>query len=191
MFGSPAKLLSRQREQSIQSQTTRGGHWNQVMGTVPGVWVWKHRPCLSGLPAGKVTIAQADTGPAWPSPGVWVSLRIRMSRNQNCHLDRAGWVTHSQGGWACALVSTHPTQEEGGSATESDSAQPGSRELLGRAVQSWLRKATVPAAYTRSPEPASGDAPNFPQKPKKPRRRSDAAFSPCTGFQPPPASREY
>lgn len=89
-----------------------------------------------------------------------------MSRSQNSHLDHAGWVTHSQGGWARASVSTHPTQEEGGSATERGSEQPGSRELLGRAVQSWLRKATVPATYTRFPEPGFGGAPNFPQNQK-------------------------
>lgn len=44
--------------------------------------------------------------------------------------------------------------------------QPGSRELLGRAVQSTLRKATVTAIYTRFPEPASGGATNFPQNQK-------------------------
>lgn len=76
-----------------------------------------------------------------------------------------------------------PRQEEGGSATERDSAQPGSRELLGRAVQSWLRKATVPAYLHPVPRASLRRCPQLSPKPKKPLRRPDAVFSPGTGFQ--------
>lgn len=124
-----------------------------------------------GLASRGSSCPQSDHCPGGHWPSLAKPWRLGIFQDQNEQKPElpprhAGWVIHSHGGWACASVSTHPTQEEGGSATEGDSAQPGSRELLGQAVQSWLRTATVPATSTRSPEPASGGASNFPQNQK-------------------------
>lgn len=76
------------------------------------------------------------------------------------------------------LVSVRPTQRE----RVCLSAQPGSRELLGRAVQSQLGKTTVLATHTRSPESALG-GPRNQLSPKTIESRPDTGFSPDTGFQ--------
>lgn len=68
------------------------------------------------------------------------------------------------------------------------SAQLGSRELVGREVQSWLRQASVLATHTRSPEPASRGALNqlFP-KTHESRYGTGCWDLTWHGFQPPPA----
>lgn len=164
--GSPAKLLSRQREQSIQSQRTRGGtgtrYWAQSLVSGCG---------NRGLASPMSFHWQSDhrRGGRWPSLAKpWRSGIVQDQNERKLELPLGPLrESHPQlGRGGMCLVSVRPTQRE----RVCPSAQPGSRELLGRAVQSWLRKTTVLATHTRSPESAlrGPPQPTFPQNQRKP-----------------------